>query len=616
MSTQTSKPDTINSAQIATSAQPLLTEIAYEVCNQLGGIYTVIRSKIPSMKEKWGDRYCCIGPYIHPDVEAIFEHSEDYDNPFGQAVLKMREMGYEVKYGRWITAGKPFTVLFNPYSVYHKLGEIKYLLWEHHGISTPGDDDLINQVVAFGHLVQTYLSVLSEAGIKGDRPLIAHMHEWMAGTAIPGIRRLELPIRTVFTTHATLLGRYLAMNDPEFYAHLPFFDWLTEARNFNIETQIHIERAASHGAHVLTTVSKVTARECEYLIGRKPEVIVPNGLNIQKFSVSHELQNVHQRAKEEIHQFVMGHFFQSYAFDLDNTLYFFTSGRYEYRNKGFDLTLEALARLNWRMKQAGIDTTVVMFFITKRPYQSVNPDVLQSRTQMEKIRQTCEAIQRQVGERLFYAAATNPEMKLPLLNDYVDEYWQVRLRRNLQRWKTHRLPSVITHNLYDDANDDILNFLRSSNLINHHDDRVKIVYHPDFLSITNPIFAMEYGDFVRGCHLGIFPSYYEPWGYTPLECLASGVPAVTSDLSGFGDYVLNSPDFINPEDSGVYIVNRSRASMDLAANQLTDYLFKFVQSSRRFRIQQRYDVESAASHFDWSNLRSFYDQAHEMVLTG
>ena len=218
-------------------------------------------------------------------------------------------------------------------------------------------------------------------------------------------------------------------------------------------------------------------------------------------------------------------------------MYFFTSGRYEYRNKGFDVTLEALARLNYRMQEAGIKKTVVMFFITKQPYHSVNPAVLQSRVMMEEIRETCEAIEKEIGRKLFYTAASSTDFKLPSLRDFVDDYWQLRYRRTLQSWKTHNLPSVVTHNLVNDQTDEILHFLRSSNLINNAHDRVKIVYHPDFVSVTNPLFAMDYGQFVRGCHMGVFPSYYEPWGYTPLECIARGVPAVTSDLSGFGDYV-------------------------------------------------------------------------------
>ena len=589
----------------------LLVEVAWEVANQVGGIYTVIRSKVPSMAQHWGDRYCLIGPWVHPNVSAIFEPIEAPNDPFGRAVRKMREMGFEVHYGRWLTTGRPRTVLFNPYSVYDRLGEIKYLLWEHHGISTPGDDDLINKVVAFGWLVKVFMSRLSEPDINTN-PVIAHIHEWMAATAIPEIRRDNLPIATVFTTHATMLGRYLAMNDPNFYEHLPFYDWEKEARYFNIETIIRIERAAAHGAHVFSTVSEVTAQECIHLIGRKPEVIVPNGLNIERFSITHEVQNLHGRFKDAIHQFIMGHFFPSYYFDLDRTLYFFTSGRYEYRNKGYDLTLEALARLNWRMKEANIDQTVVMFFITSRPFHSINPTVLQSRATLDRMRQTVDSIQRQLGERFFFHALSNEDQQFPDLNDFVDEYWKIRMRRVLQSWKHPGLPPIVTHNLVDDGEDEVLNFMRMSNLLNHKDDKVKIVYHPDFLSSVSPLLSLDYTDFVRGCHLGVFPSYYEPWGYTPLECMVSGVPAVTSDLAGFGDYLLQAT--ADVEAHGMYVVNRRNRSFDEAANQLADQLFSFVQMSRPDRIAMRYKLQGAAEHFDWTNLTRYYEQAYNLVL--
>ena len=161
----------------------------------------------------------------------------------------------------------------------------------------------------------------------------------------------NVPVSLVFTTHATLLGRYLAMNDPEFYNHLPFFNWLDEAINFNIESPVRIERAAAHGSHVFTTVSEVTARECVHLLGRDPDVVTPNGINNERFAVLHEFQNLHQEYKEKIHQFVMAHFFSNYTFNLDKTIYLFTSGRFEFRNKGFGLTLEALARLNYLMQR-------------------------------------------------------------------------------------------------------------------------------------------------------------------------------------------------------------------------------------------------------------------------
>jgi glycogen synthase len=592
-------------------ADALLVEVAWEVCNQVGGIYTVIRSKVPSMIEKWGENYCLLGPYFPHQASAEFEPSEETDDPFYKTVLKLREQGIEAYYGHWLVTGRPRVVLVNPYSVFSKLGEIKYQLWEHHKISTPDGNALLDQVEAFGHIAKLFFSELHQQE-SNNQEIIAHFHEWMVGTPIPAMRRDDSPIKIVFTTHATMLGRYLAMNDPSFYDHLPFVDWAAEAKRFNIETAVNIERAAAHGAHILSTVSRVTARECTHLLGRDPDIILPNGLNIERFTAMHESQNLHQQYKQEIHQFVMAHFFQSYSFDLDRTLYFFTSGRYEYRNKGYDLTLEALARLNWKLQQSNIDTTVVMFFITKQPYHSINPWVLQSRALMAEIQETCEAIQKQVGERLFYAAAASTDHKLPALRDFVDDYWKLRYRRTLQSWKTHQLPPVVTHNLVDDNKDEILSFLRTANMVNNAHDRVKIVYHPDFISVINPLFGMEYNQFVRGCHLGVFPSYYEPWGYTPLECLASGVPAITSDLAGFGDYVTQNIE--NPADKGMYLVHRRHNSFDDAANQLADNMFAFIKLSRRDRINLRNKVEGSSEEFDWKNLRKYYDQAYELAL--
>jgi glycogen(starch) synthase len=149
-------------------------------------------------------------------------------------------------------------------------------------------------------------------------------------------------------------------------------------------------------------------------------------------------------------------------------------------------------------------------------------------------------------------------------------------------------------------------------MINRPEDRVKVVYHPDFISPVSPLFGMEYGQFVRGCHLGVFPSYYEPWGYTPLECIASGVPTVTSDLSGFGDYVMkNMP---NHESGGVYVVKRRHGNFDQSANQLTDMLFNFVKMDRRQRITQRNAVEQASVSFDWESLGEYYDLAYKEAI--
>ena len=600
-------------AKVSIPQDTFLFEIAWEVCNQVGGIYTVIRSKVPSVIDKWGhENYCLIGPYFAEQAAAHFDPETDFSSPIGKAVLKLQERGFDVHYGQWIVSGRPHVVLFNPYSVYDKLGDIKYYLWKEFNISLPGGDELLDKVAAFGYLVKEFFHYIAEFDL-GHPNIIAHFHEWMAGIPIPSIRKDKLNIKVVFTTHATLLGRYLAMNDPKFYDHLAFYNWEVEATKFNVKPIAEIERASAHGAHIFTTVSEITGNECTHLLGRTPDMVLPNGLNIVRYEALHQIQNQHVKIKEQIHDFVMGHFFQSYPFDLDKTLYFFTSGRYEYQNKGYDVTLEALARLNYKMQVANIDTTVVTFFVTKKPFYTINPEVLQSKAQIEDVWRVCEEIKEQVGKRLYtnITAAEGPYL-FPDLSKMVDDYLRLKLRRNIQSWKTHKLPKVINHTLKDDASDEILQFLRKANLVNNRHDKVKVVYHPDFITTSNPLFRMDYNTFVRGCHLGIFPSMYEPWGYTPLECLASGIPSITSEVAGFGDYVVNSiPDH---DEKGMYIINRKGRNFFDIAEDLANMMFKFVQMSRRDRIALRYKCEETSLHFDWSNLGKYYDKAYNEVV--
>jgi len=588
-------------------SEPLLLEIAWEICNQLGGIYTVLRSKVPSMVSRWGSRYCLIGPYNHTTASVEFEPGP-LTGAVGQAVNRIREQGVYAHYGHWLVTGRPHVVLLDYPGVFHRLHEVKYRLWEDHGIATPESDELLNNVVAFGEACRQFLTLLGRDESK-KQPIIAHFHEWMGGAAIPMLRKECWPHTMVFTTHATVLGRYLAMNDEHFYRHLPFYDDQAESKKFNVQPQHRIERAATHGAHVFTTVSDVTAEECRHLLGRKADLILPNGLNIKRFTALHEFQNLHSAYKKKIHQFTMGHFFPSYHFDLTKTLYFYTSGRYEYRNKGMDLTIEALARLNHMIRQSGIDVTVVTFIITRRPVRSINVGALQSSAMLDEFRTVAQAIKDKIGERLFNAAAAG---EVPDLNTLADEYWLLRLRRAIHAWKRDLPPTIVTHDLVDDTHDEVLNQLRASHLWNQQHNPVKVIYHPDFIEPTNPLFGMEYEQFVRGCHLGIFPSHYEPWGYTPLESIALGVPAVTSDLSGFGSYMVQLlPDY---EDKGLYVLQRKHRSFDQAAQDLADRLLSYVKMTRRQRIALRNNVEGFSVHFDWDNLSKLYHEAHQLAL--
>jgi len=287
----------------------------------------------------------------------------------------------------------------------------------------------------------------------------------------------------------------------------------------------------------------------------------------------------------------------------------FTSGRYEYFNKGLDLTIEALARLNHRLREAQSPMTIVFFIITRAPVHSINVRTLESRAMLYEFRSAVEAVKESVGEGLFLSATTG---KIPDLNGLVDDYWRLRLRRAIATWRSDAPPPIVTHDLVDDANDPVLKQLRGCYLLNRESDPVKVVFHPEFVRATSPLFGMEYDQFVRGCHLGVFPSFYEPWGYTPLESIALGVPAVTSDLSGFGSYLKQQvPDHAS---KGVYVVPRRYNDFHQAAEELTDRLFRFATLGRRDRIILRNSVESVSEHFDWSNLADRYHEAHDLAL--
>jgi glycogen(starch) synthase len=586
--------------------EPLLFEIAWEVCWQLGGIYTVLRSKAPAMLQRWDERYCLIGPY-NPQTAAFEFDEQPATGIFRDALKALSDSGIPAKYGRWLIPGRPQVILIDHRARYSWLDSDKYAMWKDHGISTQNNDGEVNEVVAFGFAVTEFFIKL--VNVVGNRPILAHFHEWMAGVAIPRIAHLGLPIATVFTTHATLLGRYLAGDSADFYNHLPFINPEEQAAKYQIFPRFAIERAAAHACTVFTTVSEVTATEAEKLLGRTPDAIVPNGLNIQRFAALHEFQNLHQVFKERIHEFVMGHFFPSYTFDLDRTIYIFTSGRYEFRNKGFDLFIEAMYRLNQRLKAIPDHPTVVAFVVTRAWTRHINVGVLQRQSMFEDLKNVCGGLERQMGSRLFRAAAVG---RLPRMQDLLNDEELLRLRQSIQAWRTGPQPAIVTHDLVDDATDPVLQHLRHRQLFNSADDPVKVVFHPEFVTATGPLFNLDYQQFVRGCHMGVFPSYYEPWGYTPMESVALGLPAVTTDLSGFGAYVQNHVP--NADQQGICVLNRRTKSFAETTDNLVDYLYNFVQMSRRQRIEMRNRVERLSELFDWSALVVHYHEAHDMAL--
>jgi glycogen(starch) synthase len=234
---------------------------------------------------------------------------------------------------------------------------------------------------------------------------------------------------------------------------------------------------------------------------------------------------------------------------------------------------------------------------------------MEKRGVLNELSDVCERIVEGVGKRLFSRAAGGGRLRL---DDLVDEYWMLRYKRAQHALKQNCLPMVVTHMLEDDTNDPLLNQIRALGLHNREEDPVKVVYVPDFITPTNRLFGIDYDQFVRGCHMGLFPSLYEPWGYTPLECLAMGVPAVTSDVAGFGRYVLEN--FPDSDKWGMTVVRRRGRSFHDASATLAASLMDFCRMERRDRIALRNEVDRRSWEFDWSKLGKAYHTAHDLSL--
>ncbi|XP_069634031.1 glycogen [starch] synthase, muscle-like [Haliaeetus albicilla] len=452
--------------------------------------------------------------------------------------------------------------------------------------------------------------VLQFAAQSEERPyIVGHFHEWLAGLGLVLSRARRLPVATIFTTHATLLGRYLCAGSVDFYNNLHSFDVDKEAGERQIYHRYCLERAAAHCAHVLTTVSHVTAAEAEHLLKRKPDLVTPNGLNVRKFSAMHEFQNLHAQSKARVQEFVRGHFYGHLDFDLDKTLFFFIAGRYEFSNKGADIFLEALARLNYLLRVTQGDVTVVAFFIMPARTNNFNVESLKGQAVRKQLWDTANAVKEKFGKKLYESLLVG---NLPDMNKMLDREDFTMMKRAIFATQRQSFPPVCTHNMLDDATDPILTTIRRIGLFNSSNDRVKIIFHPEFLSSTSPLLPVDYEEFVRGCHLGVFPSYYEPWGYTPAECTVMGIPSVSTNLSGFGCFM--EEHIADPSAYGIYIVDRRFRAPEESCAQLTAFLYGFCQQSRRQRIVQRNRTERLSDLLDWKYLGRYYTFARRMAL--
>ncbi|XP_031786137.1 glycogen [starch] synthase isoform X3 [Nasonia vitripennis] len=453
-------------------------EVSWEAANKVGGIYTVIRSKAYVSVEEMGDQYCLLGPYKENCAKTEIEEMDfPLNSPIYKTVQILRDQGYKVITGTWLVDGNPQIILFDIGSAAWKLDEYKQELWNCCNFGIPHMDVEANDAIILGYLVCQFISEFRKISGSNSQFLpriVVHCHEWQAGVALIALRTRHIDVATVFTTHATLLGRYLCAGKTDFYNNLNKFNVDEEAGKRQIYHRYCMERAAAHMSHVFTTVSDITGLEAEHLLKRVPDIITPNGLNVKKFSALHEFQNLHAVNKEKIHEFVRGHFYGHFDFDLDKTLYFFIAGRYEFGNKGADIFIEALARLNHYIKSSKSDVTVVAFLIFPARTNNFNVESLRGHAVTKSLRGTISDIQQKIGKRMYEACLSG---RMPENKDLCLKEDLMKIKRCLYALQRNGLPPITTHNIIDDWNDPVLNAIRRCNLFNTVNDRVKYYQH-------------------------------------------------------------------------------------------------------------------------------------------
>ncbi len=576
-----------------------LFEVSWEVCNKVGGIYTVITTKAPYINEK-NSCYTFIGPYLHQKAESEFieevvpEHLRD-------VFLEMKAEGLPCRYGKWLIKSEPQVILIDFSSMYGKKDEIRAKLWEDYQVDSLGAGHDFDEPVVFSTAVGRFLDKYQK---KTNGHIVAQFHEWMTGAAILYLKKRNPHIATVFTTHATVLGRAMVSSTQDFYTKIKSINADEEAKSHYVKAKHDVEKHSAKNCDVFTTVSAITGLEAEHILGRKPDVLLPNGIDMESMPSFEETSIKHSEYKHAIKDFIMSFFFPYYSFELDETLIFFIFGRYEFENKGIDIFIEALGRLNEEMKKEESKKTIVSFFFIPAAINGINHDVLESRTMFSDIKNFVESKEKEIKNNIVYSIVSQEKLSKESI---FDEAFLSAVKKKLLRFEKEGSPHYSTHDLKYYDNDAMVNGFKRAGLLNHEGDKVKVILYPAYLKSADSLLNLEVNEAILGGHLGVFPSAYEPWGYTPLEAGALGVASVTSDLAGFGIYI---EPHLKKENPGIFVLKRFGRKHEDDTAGLFDILKQYVSFSKEERITNKIEARHLAGLADWKNLVKFYEEAH------
>lgn len=532
-------------------------ESSWEVCNKVGGIYTVLSTRAKTLQDTIKDRIIFIGPDFWKEEESLY-FKED-NTLFADWQWKAKEDGLDIRVGRWTVPGEPIAILvdFNPF--FAKKNEIYGWLWEHYQVDSLHAYGDYDEASMFSYAAAKVVESFYHHYLNQNQKVIYHANEWMCGLGALYLNHYLPAIGTVFTTHATSIGRSIAGNQKPLYDYLFAYHGDQMAGELNMQSKHSIEKQTALHVDCFTTVSDITAKECVELLDKPVDVVLPNGFDdsfVPKSSTFTKKRKEARKRLLEVANALLGEQLD------DNTLIVSTSGRYEFRNKGIDVFIEAMNRLS---HDSDLKKKVVAFIEVPGWVGEPRADL---------------------ADRLSKGGHYDTPLERP----------------------------QITHWLHNMDHDNVLGMMNYLQMHNAKDSNVKVIFIPCYLDGKDGILNMSYYDIVLGNDLCVYPSYYEPWGYTPLEAVAFKVPCITTDLAGFGLWA-NTVFGKNGEiEDGVKVIHRT----DYNYSEVADAIKSTVLAYSSFTKQQ---VDASRKHASdlskkalWSEFIKYYYEAYDIAL--
>ena len=532
-------------------------ESSWEVCNKVGGIYTVLSTRAKTLQEKFCDKIIFIGPDFWKEKESPYFREE-------KALLaewqwQAKEEGLKVRVGRWTVPGEPIAILvdFTPY--FEKKNDVYGWLWENYGVDSLHAYGDYDEASMFSYAAALVVESFYNHSLSENQRVVYHANEWMCGLGALYINNKVPQIATIFTTHATSIGRSIAGNQKPLYDYLFAYNGDQMAQELNMQSKHSIEKQTAHHVDCFTTVSDITAHECVELLDKPVDVVLPNGFDNSFVPKGLAFSRKRKQARRRMLQVANALLGENLD---DETLIVSTSGRYEFRNKGIDVFIEAMNRL---LRDRNLNKKVLAFIVVPGWVGEPRQDL---------------------KERL----AGNDSYDTPL-----------------------EVPQV-THWLHNMGHDNVLNMMKFYDMHNRHEDKVKVIFLPCYLDGHDGIMNLTYYDVVLGNDLCIYPSYYEPWGYTPLEAVAFKVPCITTDLAGFGLWANKEFGHEGQIEDGVRVIHRTDYNYSEVADFIKDTVAHYSCLTQKQVDACRKKAGELSKKALWSEFIKYYYEAYDIAL--